>query len=64
MGVSGYQAIISRGVNLFMKIFFPIHGLRKYSYGYRYYCYSKIKEAEDFYENNFIQLKRFGFTGT
>jgi dolichol-phosphate mannosyltransferase len=64
MGVNGYRAFISRGANLFMKIFFPIQGLKEYSCGYRGYRYSKIKEAIDFYGNNFIQLKGLGFTCT
>ena len=64
MGVNGYRALISRGANLFMKIFFPISGLKEYSCGYRGYRYSKIKEAINFYGNNFIQLKGLGFTCT
>ena len=64
MGVDGYRAFISRCANLFMKIFFPIQGLREYSCGYRGYRYSKIREAIDFYGNNFIQLKGLGFTCT
>ena len=64
MGVNGYRAFISKCANLFMKIFFPIKGLREYSCGYRGYRYSKIKEAMDLYGNNFIQLKGLGFTCT
>ena len=64
MGVSHYRAVISRGANLFMKIFFPISGLREYSCGYRGYRYEIIKKAVDFYGNNFIQLKGLGFTCT
>lgn len=64
MGVDGYRAFISRGANLFMKIFFPIAGLKEYSCGYRGYRYSKIKECIDFFGNNFIQLKGLGFTCT
>jgi dolichol-phosphate mannosyltransferase len=64
MGVSSYRAVISRGANLFMKIFFPIQGLREYSCGYRGYRYEIIKKAIDFYGNNFIQLKGLGFTCT
>ena len=63
-GVNGYRAFISRGANLFMKLFFPIRGLKEYSCGYRGYRYEKIKEAIDFYGNNFIQLKGLGFTCT
>ncbi len=64
MGVDGYRAFISRGANLFMKVFFPISGLKEYSCGYRGYRYSKIKEAINFFGNNFIQLKGLGFTCT
>ena len=64
LGVNGYRAFISRCANLFMKLFFPIPGLKEYSCGYRGYRYSKIKKAVDFYGNNFIQLKGLGFTCT
>ena len=64
MGVSAYRAFISRSANLFMKIFFPIAGLKEYSCGFRGYRAEKIKEAVDFYGNNFIQLKGLGFTCT
>lgn len=64
MGVNGYRAFISRGANLFMKVFFPITGLKEYSCGFRGYRAEKIKEAIGFYGNNFIQLKGLGFTCT
>lgn len=64
MGVSPYRAFISKGANLFMKIFFPIAGVREYSCGFRGYRAEKIKEAIAFYGNNFIQLKGLGFTCT
>jgi dolichol-phosphate mannosyltransferase len=64
VGVSAYRAFISRGANLFMKIFFPIKGLKEYSSGFRAYRAEKLKEAIAFYGNNFIQLKGLGFTCT
>lgn len=64
MGVEGYRAFISRGANLFMKVFFPIPGLKEYSCGFRGYRAEKIREAIAFYGNNFIQLKGLGFTCT
>lgn len=64
MGVNAYRAFISRGANLFMKVFFPIPGLKEYSCGFRGYRAEKIKEAIGFYGNNFIQLKGLGFTCT
>lgn len=63
-GVSAYRGFISRCANLFMKVFFPIKGLQEYSSGFRGYRAEKIKEAIDFYGNNFIQLKGLGFTCT
>lgn len=63
-GVSAYRSFISRCANLFMKVFFPISGLKEYSCGFRAYRAAKIKEAIDFYGNNFIQLKGLGFTCT
>ncbi len=64
LGVNRYRAFISSGANLFMKVFFPISGLREYSCGFRAYRGEKIKEAILFYGNNFIQLKGLGFTCT
>lgn len=63
-GVNAYRAFISRSANRFMKVFFPIEGLKEYSCGFRGYRVEKIKEAIDFYGNNFIQLKGLGFTCT
>lgn len=63
-GVSPYRAFISRGANLFMKIFFPIKGLQEYTCGYRAYRASIIRRAIAFYGNDFIQLKGLGFTCT
>ena len=64
MGVSRYRAFISRCANLFMKVFFPITGLKEYSCGFRAYRSEKLKEAISFYGNDFIQLKGLGFTCT
>ena len=64
MGVSTYRAVISWSANLFMKLFFPISGLREYSCGFRGYRAEKIQEAITFFGNNFIQLKGLGFTCT
>ena len=63
-GVDGYRAFISRAANLFMKVFFPIKGLKEYSCGFRAYRASLIQSAIAFYGNDFIQLKGLGFTCT
>jgi dolichol-phosphate mannosyltransferase len=63
-GVSSYRAFISRSANLFMKVFFPIPGLKEYSCGFRAYKASIIQSAIAFYGNDFVQLKGLGFTCT
>ncbi len=63
-GVSLYRASISRVANLFMKVFFPIRGLREYSCGFRAYRAGIIQKAIDVYGDHFIQLKGLGFTCT
>lgn len=63
-GVVPYRAVISRCANLFMKVFFPIRGVREYSCGFRAYRANLIKAAIEFYGNDFIQLKGLGFTCT
>jgi dolichol-phosphate mannosyltransferase len=64
LGVSRYRAFVSRCANLFMKVFFPITGLREYSCGFRAYRAEAIQRAISCYGNNFIQLKGLGFTCT
>lgn len=63
-GVSKYRAFISYGANIFMKLFFPIKGVKDYSSGYRAYSSNIIKKSIRIYGNSFIQLKGFGFTCT
>ena len=64
LGVNAYRAFISRAANVFMKVFFPIRGVREYSCGFRAYRAGIIQRAIADYGNNFIQLKGLGFTGT
>ena len=63
-GLDSYRSVISRLANLFMKLFFPISGLKEYSSGFRAYKASAIKQAINTFGNNFIQLKGLGFTVT
>jgi dolichol-phosphate mannosyltransferase len=64
VGVGAYRAFVSRAANLFMKLFFPIAGIREYSCGFRAYRGRIIQDAIARYGNDFIQLKGLGFTGT
>tara|TARA_A100001015_G_scaffold242910_1_gene277688 strand:+ start:1359 stop:2159 length:801 start_codon:yes stop_codon:yes gene_type:complete len=63
-GLNVQKSFISNCANMFMKFFFPIKGLKEYSCGYRAYRGGIIKTAVQFYGNDFIQLKGFGFTCT
>lgn len=63
-GLDNYRSTISKLANLFMKLFFPINGLKEYSCGFRAYKATAIKSAIKIYGNNFIQLKGLGFTAT
>ncbi len=64
LGVSRNRALISWCANLFMKLIFPIRGVREYSCGFRAYRASLIQQAIRCYGNEFIQLKGLGFTCT
>ena len=63
-GVSKYRALISYCANIFMKLFFPIKGIREYSCGFRAYSSDIIKKAIKVYGDSFIQLRGLGFTCT
>jgi dolichol-phosphate mannosyltransferase len=63
-GVGFYRSFVSRCATLFMKTFFPVHGLKEYTCGFRAYRASIIMKAIRVYKNNFIQLKGLGFTCT
>lgn len=63
-GLSFFRKTISMCANIFMKIFFPIKGLKEYSSGFRAYRGRAIKIAISSFGNNFIQLKGLGFSCT
>jgi dolichol-phosphate mannosyltransferase len=63
-GVSNYRAFVSYCANFFMKIVLPIRGIREYSCGFRAYRARILKQAINFYGNDFVQLKGMGFTCT
>lgn len=64
IGLSAYRKFISRCANLFMKIVFPIKGVKEYSCGYRAYKAQIIQQAIEVYGNDFISLRGLGFTCT
>jgi dolichol-phosphate mannosyltransferase len=64
LGVDAYRAFISRCANLFMKVMFPIPGLRDFSCGFRAYRARVIKDAVRIFGDDFVQLRGMGFTST
>lgn len=63
-GLDWYRHYISMAAQQFMRIMFPIKGLKEYSSGFRAYKAETIKHAIKVFGNNFIQLKGLGFTCT
>lgn len=63
-GISLYRSLVSYGANAFMKIIFPMKGVRDYSSGFRAYDVALLQKAIQLYGNQFIQLKGLGFTCT
>jgi len=63
-GLNTYRRTVSWLANKFMKLFFPIKGLKEYSSGFRAYRAYAIKRAIEVFKNNFTQLKGLGFTCT
>lgn len=64
IGVEGMRKWLSTGANLFMRLFFPIKGVKEYSCGYRGYRAGIIKQALVVYGSEFIQLRSLGFSVT
>jgi dolichol-phosphate mannosyltransferase len=64
LGVDAYRAFISRCANLFMKVMFPIPGLKDFSCGFRAYRARVIMDAVRIFGDDFVQLRGMGFTST
>ena len=61
IGLSFGRKIMSRGACLFLKIFFPIKGIRDYSCGFRVFQASAIRRAIQTFDKEFIRLPHLGF---
>jgi len=60
-GLPWPKKITSRGAGFFLKLFFPMKGVRDYSCGYRVYKASALKKAFQVFGNKFIELPHMGF---
>ncbi len=60
-GLSAFKTLMSMGAGIFLKLFFPVKGLREYSCNYRVYRASILKKAHERFAGNVIQLPHLGF---
>ncbi|MCG3175888.1 MAG: Undecaprenyl-phosphate 4-deoxy-4-formamido-L-arabinose transferase [Candidatus Omnitrophica bacterium] len=63
-GLSPLKSLLSRGAGLFLKVFFPIRGVREYSCGYRVMTAAILKKAKRRFGARFVHLKDLGFVAT
>ncbi|MBI4432116.1 MAG: glycosyltransferase family 2 protein [Candidatus Omnitrophica bacterium] len=63
-GLSPLKSFLSGGAGLFLKIFFPIKGVKEYSCNYRVYRGALIKKALQRFGGDLIRLPHRGFVVT
>lgn len=63
-GLSFVRSVLSRGAAVFLKLFFPIHGVQEYSCGYRVFKASALKRAFSVFGRDFVRLPHMGFVVT
>lgn len=59
IGLSFIRRFLSAGINLLLKLFFKIEGVRDYTCGYRAYSSRAVRNAFKVYGRNFIEEKGF-----
>lgn len=60
-GLSGTKTLLSMGAGLFLKIFFPIRGVREYSCNFRVFTGAILKKADRVFGADLIRLAHLGF---
>ncbi|MBI3252627.1 MAG: glycosyltransferase family 2 protein [Candidatus Omnitrophica bacterium] len=63
-GLSAWKTFLSMGAGVFLKILFPIKGVREYSCNYRVYRAGMVKRAVQVFGPDFIRLTHWGFVAT
>lgn len=63
-GLSPVKTVLSMGAGFFLKLFFPIRGVREYSCGYRVFRASILKKALRRFGGDFIRHPHLGFVVT
>ena len=64
VGLSVVKSVLSRGAGFFLKLFFPIKGVKEYSCGYRAFRASTVKKAVAVFGGKLIRLPHMGFVVT
>jgi len=63
-GLSATKTFLSAGAGAFLKLFFPIRGVKEYSCNYRVYRAAILKKALSRFGKDFIRLAHLGFVVT
>ncbi len=63
-GLSPIKSFLSRGAGTFLKLFFPIKGVKEYSCGYRVFRASALQKAVKTFGDGFVRLPHMGFVVT
>ena len=63
-GLSPLKSLLSRGAGSFLRLFFPIAGVREYSCGYRVMKAGALKRAFLAFGNDFVKMPHLGFVVT
>ncbi len=59
IGLTLKRKLMSRVIGLFLRLFFPIKGVRDYTCGYRAYRAALLQQAFEFYGDDFITTQTF-----
>lgn len=63
-GLSPVKSFLSKGAGCFLRLFFPIPGVKEYSCGYRVMRASSLKKAFTAFGNDLVRMPRLGFVVT
>lgn len=63
-GLSPLKSLLSRGAGLFLRLFFPISGVKEYSCGYRVMRAEALKKTVKAFGSKFVELAHMGFVVT
>ena len=59
IGLKYYRSLLSKGINLILKILFPINNIKDYTCGYRAYSAKLLFESFDYYKGELVTERGF-----